>query len=300
MKVYHRAETLNKYREEVSFMGYRPQTKSSRSAGRRYQKTQHDKAKAKAQRHRSVERYLEEEHVPTVEEAAEKTLGRLQSLGNQVFALSPFSRYFDDWLLNLREVLSEFESSPAMNVDDAFVKESQRVLVDVERELAKRRLEEAELERVARSLSDNNHLLLRIDTEYADATRELSLKRDNEVKRLTRLVQDLEEELERIENMKTGVLGLFSMRAKGKKRAETTQRLCSTKSELELVLQNFTVEQEKLHDEYEKRKQVVVEQVQRLEKEMDKVDIDGSLEARRVACEALANAVNALLQRMVK
>jgi hypothetical protein len=42
----------------------------------------------------------------------EKTLGKLHGLGSQKFAVSPFSQYFDDWLLNVREVLSEFESTP--------------------------------------------------------------------------------------------------------------------------------------------------------------------------------------------
>jgi hypothetical protein len=60
---------------------------------------------------------------------------------------------------------------------------------------------------------------------------------------------------------------------------------------------SFSVEQEKLHDKYEKRKQAVIEKVRSLEKEVEKLETDGSLEVRQAACEALVNAVNALLQR---
>jgi hypothetical protein len=59
----------------------------------------------------------------------------------------------------------------------------------------------------------------------------------------------------------------------------------------------FNVEQEKLHDEYERRKQVVIEQVRNLEKEVEGLDTDGSVEDRRVACESLVNAVNALQRK---
>jgi hypothetical protein len=60
---------------------------------------------------------------------------------------------------------------------------------------------------------------------------------------------------------------------------------------------SFSVEQEKLHDEYEKRKQPVIEKVRSLKKEVEKLETDDSLEIRRAACETLVNTVNALLQR---
>jgi hypothetical protein len=41
----------------------------------------------------------------------------------------------------------------------------------------------------------------------------------------------------------------------------------------------------------------ITERIQNLQKEIDCLEIDGSLYARRAACEALANAVNALLKR---
>ena len=75
----------------------------------------------------------EENHVPTSEEVMEKTLGRLRSLGNQTFAFSPFSEYFDDWLVNLKDVLIDFESSHSISVDEQFVKEHSQILANVEK-----------------------------------------------------------------------------------------------------------------------------------------------------------------------
>jgi hypothetical protein len=97
--------------------------------------------------------------------------------------------------------------------------------------------------------------------------------------------------------MKTRIFSPFSKKAKAQREAEAARKLNSAKSELESVVHSFTVGQEKLHDEYEKRKQAVIEKVRSLEKEGEKLETDGSLEVRRAACEALVNAVNALLQR---
>ena len=238
----------------------------------------------------------EETPLVTAEEVAEKTVGSLNKLGSQTFAVSPFSEYFDDWLVNLREVLAEFESSSAISVDDQFVKERSQIFTDAERELAERRLKEAALEEAAKALSENNHVLVQIDEEYAAKTRENGVKRNTDIERLTRNVHDLEEELDRVGQMKTSFFG-FTKKAKVKKGAEATQKLNSAKSELELAVQNFTVEQEKLHDDYEKRKQAVIEKVRALEKEVENIETDSSLAVRQAACNALVNAVNALLKR---
>ena len=258
----------------------------------------HEKAKVKGRKHRSGGKYLlEESGFPTSEEVVEKTLGRLHSLGSQTFAFSPFSQYFDDWLLSLKSVLSEFESNPAVNVDEEFMKEHLQVIADVELKLAERQREEAVLEEATRRLAKQNNLLVQTDTEYAYETQKLASQRNSEIKRLTRRVHDFEEELEEASRMKASIFSPFARRAKSHKTVEATRKLDAAKSELKSVVKAFAVEQEKLHGEYEKRKQTVIEQVRSLEKKVEGSETDGSVEDRRFACEELVNAVNALLQR---
>jgi len=280
-------------------MSYRPQKSSRRNTGRGRGKVHHEKAKRKRQKHRSGGKYLlEESEAPTFEEVVEKTLGRLSNLGDQTFAFSPFSPYYDDWLSSLKSVISEFESSSAVNVDEEFVKERSQVIADVELKLAKRRREEAILEKAIRRLAKQNNLLVQTDTEYAYAIQKLASKRKSKIKRLTHRLHDLEEELEEFSRIKASILNPFARRAKSHKTAEVTRKLDAAKSELASTVKDFEVEQEKLHDEYEERKQAVIEQVRSLEKKMGGLETDGSVEDRRVACEELVNAVKALLQRM--
>jgi hypothetical protein len=270
---------------------------SRRSAGQKFQKSSHEKAKAKGQKHKAGDKYLPEETpMLTLQEVSDKTLSALNKLGVQIFALSPFRQYFDDWLVSLRNVLSEFESSLAVSPDEQFVKERSQILLDVERELAERRLKEAALEESAKALSEENHRLADMDAENAAKTKEIAAKRNADIERLTKAVHDLEAELEQTGQLKTNFFS-FTKKAKAKKQAEISQKLNAVKSRLELAVQNFSVEQEKLHDEYEKRKQVVIEKVQSLEKEIGNLETDGSFEARQVACFSLANAVKALVQR---
>jgi hypothetical protein len=279
-------------------MGYRPQTSSPRNAGRGYQTSRYEKKKSRGKKHRSRGKYLlEENHVPTSEEVVEKSRGRLRNLGNQTFAFSPFSEYFDDWLVNLKDVLIDFESSPSISVDEQFVKERSQILSNVERELEERRHNESAHERDAACLSDNKRLLEQTEEEYATRNREIEGRKNSEIKRLHSNIDSLRGELDDVARMKAGLFRAISKKAKAQKEVETTQRLNTAQRELALAVQGFTADQERLRDEYERKKQSVIEQIRDHQKEIENPETDGSREDRRVACEALVNAVNALLQR---
>jgi len=277
-------------------MSYRSQTGSRRSAARQYSKSAHEK-KAKEKKQRLSGIYHQEETEFSAKEVAEKALGILSRLGNQIFALSPFSQYFDDWLVNLRQVISEFESNPSINVDEQFVKERSQIFLDVEGALAEKRLQETNLTGEAKELADNNHLLAETDKEYAEKTRELSFKRNAEVQRLSSKIRESEDDVASQEEIKISFFKVRARRRAAENLAQARQNLKSTKNELEVALQSFTAEQEKLHDYYQKKKQEITDRIDALHKELEKLEVDTSLDARQAACNALANAINAFLQR---
>jgi DNA segregation ATPase FtsK/SpoIIIE-like protein len=283
-------------------MGYQPRVRSPRNSGRGRGIPRREKAKAKAARRkrRSSGSYmLEGKHVSTSEEVADRTLSRLRNLGNQKFVLSPFNEHFDPWLGSLRDVLSEFESNPAVSVDDQFVKDRSQILSNVELKLEERRRQEASSLEVLKSLSDNRILLERTEKEYTARTKEIEERKRSEIKSLSSNMNGLKEELDRLARTKTGIFRAMSKKAKAQKEAEANQRLNLAQRELASAMQRFTAEQERLRDEYERRKQPITEQMRDQQKKIEDQEIDGSLEARQAACEALANAVNALKQRKV-
>jgi DNA repair exonuclease SbcCD ATPase subunit len=278
-------------------MSYRSQGSQRRGASRQFAKSTREKTKEKKKRQEA--KYLQEETPSALpQEVAEKTVNRLNNLGNQIFALSPFSQYFDDWLINLRQTVSEFESNPSIKADEQFVKERSQIILDVEGVLAEMRLQEANLSQEAKALADNNHLIVEADKQYAEKTRDLSTRRNVEVQRLSKKVRELEDSVAAQLEIKFGFFKFREKREAAEKLDRTNKELTAAKNELEVTLQNFTAEQDKLHDNYEKRKQELSETSDRLHRELEKLESDTSAEARQTATNAIAQSVQELLKRM--
>ena len=278
-------------------MGYQPQIRANSN----YKRREKSRAKSTRRKRRSGSSELsEEKHVPTLEEVIDRAINKLRNLGNQQFGLSPFSEHFIRWLVNLRDILSEFESSSTISVDDQFVEESSQIFSGVELSIEEMRRKEASREEVIRSLSNARVLLKQIEEEYASKIKENEERRDDELKRLSSNVNALKEELDNLLRKKMGILGAILKKAREQKEAEVTQRLNSLQKELALAEQNFKSELERLHSQYEVREQPAVEQIRERQKEVDDYEVDDSLENRRAACEALISAVNALRQRMMQ
>jgi len=269
-----------------------------RNSGAKFQKSSHEK-KSKAKKNRSSAKYLQEEQAEQgVSEVTEKTLASINRLGNQTFALSPFSHYYDDWLINLRQVVSEFEVNPNVKADEAFIKERTQIFLDIEASLAEKRLAESNLSGGAKELQDINHQLTDSDRDYAQQNRALSDKRNADVQRLSNRIRELEDSVASQQEVKIGYFKFKARREAADKLEQTKKELSSAKNELEVVLQNFTAEQKKLHDNYQKRRQELTAQVESLHSELEKYETDTSVDARQAACNALTCAVNALIQRL--
>ncbi len=174
-------------------MTFRSQT-GRKGTGRQPSKTTREK-KSKEKKQKTAKYLQEETPEVSAKQVAERTLGGINRLGNQIFALSPFSQYFDDWLVNLGQVVSEFESNPTISVDEQFQKTRAQVFSDVEAALAEDRLAESTLTEEAKALEENNHKIADADKEYAEKTRDLSNRRNTELQRLSTTVRELEDDL---------------------------------------------------------------------------------------------------------
>jgi hypothetical protein len=279
-------------------MGYQSRTGSSRASGRGGARSPHEKAKTRGRKHPpTIKSVLEESHVSSSQEIADRTLTRLRNLGGQKFASSPFREHFNYWLVNLEGVLSEFESDPAILVDDQFVRERSKILSEVKLALDERRREEIALEGTIKSLSENKFLLERIEDEYATHVKEIQSRMNIETKRLSQAIEDIRGELDEIAQLKTGFFKRTSKKVKVQKEIEANQRLKNAKKDLELAVKNFTAEQENLNLEHDGRKQSVIEQMRTQQKMVENQETDASQENRQKACNALIEAVDALIRR---
>src|SRR5271157_3261156 len=279
-------------------MGYRQGARGPRNSGRGRGRQRHERAKAKKRKNQTSSVYLTEETpAVTSKEIVDKTVSSLRNLGKQVFALSPFSAHFDRWLTDINVVLTEFESSPYINTDDYFTKGRAEILSRVELELAERKRMESSAEEAVRQLSESKSHLRQIEEEYGTERKKLEGRKSSEIKRLTNNVDQLREELDAVSRMKTGIFRGLSKKAKAQKEADATKRLKQAENEVASTEQSFTRQQEKLKGEYEKKKQPVASQIEEQQKEVDRTDVDGSLESRMAASERLVDALTRLVER---
>ena len=284
-------------------MGFQQRARTPRDFGRRPGKNKHQ---SKLGKHRTgSELRFEEEHVATSAEVASRTLNSLSRLGDQRFAVAPFYDHYDRWLLNLRNVISDFETSPAVTIDDLFKEERSRALSNIELTLKSGREKETSnddtVRKLNRSLLDAKSLLAQTDREYGEKKNEISRKREAAVKPVVTNLGKLRAELNRIVHMRAGFLRGISKKAKADKTSEATRRLDHTKTELARIEQSFASEEKKLNSEHEQRRQHILEQIAKYQKGIGEIDAgaqpDDSLDARHATCDELVNSVTSLLQR---
>jgi hypothetical protein len=238
-----------------------------------------------------------EKHTATAQEVSEGTLKRLHTLGIQKFGSSPFSAHFDRWLTNLAAVLSEFESNPNIAVDDEFVRESTQTFSIIKLQLENLRRREASVNQEIRNMSDCSNRLEQIKVEFKDKLREVRLLKNGEIKRLYSSIDRLKRDQDRVIRIQTGFFRGISKKEREHREAEITQELKNRQRELELAMLDFNAAKEDLRAEYERKKEPVAEQKKHFQKIIENAETDGSLEERWLACEALIDAVNTLLQR---
>lgn len=175
-----------------------------------------------------------------------ETLEFLELLSHDVFEISPISRFFDDWMVNLRQVILSFESNEAITpVDEEFTKQFNQIFSDIEEELAQRLLDEAELEVSTKSLEENKTLLGEMDAGYAAQTKDYVVKGKSAIDFLINNVRHLEAELTELDKTKTSYLHPLKKMAKEQKQAEITKKLNDAKKRLALAVQGSTVSRPK-------------------------------------------------------
>ena len=277
---------------------------SSRSSSRhnissnKIQKSANQK-KAALKRAKTGAKYLNaKSDEQTLQDIIEKTLASIERLGNQVFALSPFSQYYDDWLINLRQVVSEFEAFSGMISDEVFVKECEQMFLDIELSLSEHRVQEEAVAEAEKALYGLSQELRGVEVNYTEESQVLNNKRNADTQQLTNKIRVIEEDKVNHEELKFGVFQFGAKKEAAKKLEQIQQSLIATKKQLETISQNFTVEHNQLHENYVAKKQELTVKSDTLRKTIEQLEIDTSIESRKKICISLNNTINELIKRL--
>lgn len=97
--------------------------------------------------------------------------------------------------------------------------------------------------------------------------------------------------------MKTGFFHGISKKSREQKELDIAQQIADKQRALELALLEFNAQKKKLQDDFERKREPVLKEIKTCQREVSELEMDGSLEMRWFACEALIDSLNMLLQR---
>lgn len=198
-----------------------------------------------------------------IEAITTETLTYLDMLGGEVFEQEPVSKYFDDWMVNLRQVILSFESNEVIGADEAFNAQYNQIFGQIQDELDNRIANDAEVAVSYRTLVENRYLLNKIDEEHAAQTKEFVEKGASAIETLMQSMQNIEKELAEVQAIKTSYRHPMQKMANDQKVAELTQRLNSVKKRLAVAVGTSSVDSGKSGDldaQFEAQTKVLVEQ----------------------------------------
>ncbi|MDR0460707.1 MAG: hypothetical protein LBH62_04635 [Nitrososphaerota archaeon] len=278
-------------------MSYSLRSGSRRNAGSKVQKSANQK-KTALKKNKANAKYLNTESVEqTLQDNVGKTLASIERLGNQVFALSPFSQYYDDWLINLRQVVSEFEAFPEVTTDETFVKEREQAFLDIELALTEYKTQEDNIAEAEKTIYTINQELRVLEATYTENSRTLNNKHNTDTQQITKQIKTLEEDIANQENLKFGVFQFGAKKVAAQKLEQTQQTLTTTKKQLETIKQNFTTQHNQLYESYTAKKQELTTKTETLQKTLTQTETDTSTETRKKICTNLNNTINKLITR---
>ena len=276
-------------------MGYQHRAKPHRGTSHDYTKPLRERKKDRKRLHKPPT--AEDKKVTSEKEISEATLKRLHTLGNQKFGSSPFSDHFNRWIANVEAILYEFEVHPSIKVDEQFEKDRSDALAVIILQLEDRRQTEAKLDQELKSIAYFRSCLKQFTREYATLANAIKIRRNSETKRLNNVINQLKEDQDEVIRMKTGFFRGISQKTREKKESVIVEELIVKQRELEVATMDFNAELKILREDYERKKEPVLEQIKFFKQKIGNLDTAGSLEERWFACEALIDAVNNFLQR---
>jgi hypothetical protein len=97
--------------------------------------------------------------------------------------------------------------------------------------------------------------------------------------------------------MKSGFFHRVSKRERERREIAMVEELTKKQTQLELAILDLKQAQKKLREEFDKRKEPVLEDIKKVQKRIEDLETDVSLEERWFACEALIDSLNMFLQR---
>ena len=275
--------------------------------GRRFGRPNARKSSAKSKREQHESSVFFEEAAPiNPAEIRFSTLNSLEHLGNQRFALPPFSEHFQRWTKDVGVVLGEFENLLPQVVNEQYSESIEKTLVSLQTALDERMSAETkisgETSEAQRQLSACENELSRLEHHYKMMTSQIRRRYEQSFEKMRREIATIDKLRLRILHEKPTLLQRL-FRKSDTKLEEKTNALQSKKNDLGGRREALKQDLEKRRIDYENKRKQLVEKTETIRARMSDVkrkSVDDALDLRKHACEELSLVVSETVEKLLK
>jgi len=275
--------------------------------GRRFGRPAAKKSSLKSKRETSESTVFYEESVPAdPAEIRSDTLNSLKHLGEQRFALPPFSEHFQRWVKDVRAVLTEFELALPTALDQSGKQLVENTLSNLQAALdeltATEHKASGEAAEIQRDLEAHEHELSRLEHAYKATTSQLRRRSEQSFEKMQSEIAALDRQRSRMLHAKPTLLQRLFRKPETKLEAKTNS-LRSRKKDLMGRKEWLTQELEKHRIEYERSRAELVQKIGTLKEKVKETKgqaLDDAVEIRRKTCDELSRIVQDAVDKLLQ
>jgi len=275
--------------------------------GRRFGRPVTKKKLAKDKRGlRETSRFYEESNPVDLNQIRSVTMNSLEHLGNQRFALPPYSEHFQRWMKDVAALLADFETRLPEPIDQQLKGSMGKTLSEIENALRERTAIETDvsgrLSETQRQIAAHESALLTLENDYKTGTHQTRRRQEQSFARLHSEVEALEKE--RLRRLHAGPR--FFQRIFHRSDANPEQKSDSFRAketELANSRKQLARELETQRRQFETKRREITERLSILRAGLEKSKeskLDDALETRKAACEQLRTQVDEAVEKILK
>jgi hypothetical protein len=234
------------------------------------------------------------------------TVNSLEHLGNQRFALPPYSEHFQRWIKDVATLLTDFEAKLPEPIDQQLKGRIEKTLSEIEIALKDQTATEKDisgkLSNAQRQIAEYENRQLKLDSDYKIRAHQARRRYEQSFERLRREIETLGQERLRSLHMKPKLFEKIFHRSEANLE-EKANTLRSKKNALAHGREALASELETERIEYETKRRQITEQLKILRAKLEESKqskLDDALEIRKAACEQLRSEVDEAVDRVLK
>ena len=234
------------------------------------------------------------------------TVNSLEHLGNQRFALPPYSEHFQRWIKDVATLLTDLQTKLPEPIDQQLKGRIEKTLSEIETTLKDQTATEKDisgrLSNAQRQIAAYENQQSKLDSDYKIRAHQTRRRYEQSFERMRREIETLEQERLRSLHVKPRFFQKIFHRSEANLE-EKANSLRSKKTALAHGRQALARELETERIEYETKRRQIIEQLSILRAKLEESKqskLDDALEIRKAACEQLRSEVDEAVDRALE